>query len=625
MYRVPSSRATALDFQRYIFPDVLVADQQTNTVTVQTPAAGGQSFAPIQTLADDPNSHLAPGAVQWAKMEGNAGLFDAVVVASGSNSVMVYHTAAIDPATGNPTIAPPTAYAVGTDPVAVTIQDINGDGIPDMLIANKNSNDISILFGSIVNGIWTGTPGPRLRSDGTGPIGITLQDVNGDKIPDLVVTNSGSNSVTVLPGIGSNGVGTGFFQDNNPIALSVPGTPIGPITDGLLPTTQGIFKIDLNAGLATQVFASTDLTAISVGADGDVAAGFGDGTVQLLTPAANGALAEALIFRDAGLTDPSGLEIFNNNGQSEIYATSAGENRVFVFALSDGIPVPNSNSQPDSLGPSIDVQSLTAAGIFLIPSFVTGASTESQIGLAGDGAEQAANTAVVAYIGENGSVGSENPLNESLPTAFSADSASPRNGFIIGVDDGVRSIREQIREQRVNRAADGSGAERPMTPVPDPVEPKSDPGPSSYMPPEKGPWSGAPGAPVVNEPAASARQITGVWNDGHQTAIAVAPPREQLSDVNGLAHGLVGRPVPSFEISPDALNCWDVPIATDPQPPDLEANASTAVAIDKSPESQSSHEPLLVALFLAGTWQWSAKERMRRGDLPPVPKRGAGS
>src|SRR5205823_4050785 len=49
-------------------PAVLVANQKTNSVNVQTPTGKGTSVAPAETLADDPNSHLAPGAVQWGKL-----------------------------------------------------------------------------------------------------------------------------------------------------------------------------------------------------------------------------------------------------------------------------------------------------------------------------------------------------------------------------------------------------------------------------------------------------------------------------------------------------------------------------------------------------------------------------
>src|SRR5205807_1786354 len=139
-----------------------------------------------------PATQLAPGDVHWFKLEGSQSpFFDGVVMGSGSNNVLVYHGTGFD-ASGRPTFATPVSYAVGTDPVNVTIADVNGDGVPDMLVADHDSNDVAVLFGSIVNGQWAGTPGPRLNSGGTGPVSTALQDVTGpegqpDGIPDLVV------------------------------------------------------------------------------------------------------------------------------------------------------------------------------------------------------------------------------------------------------------------------------------------------------------------------------------------------------------------------------------------------------------------------------------------------------
>ena len=41
-----------------------------------------------------------------------------------------------------------------------------------------------------------------------------MRDLNGDGIPDLVVTNGGSGTVTLLPGVGQ-----GFFDDQHPQTL----------------------------------------------------------------------------------------------------------------------------------------------------------------------------------------------------------------------------------------------------------------------------------------------------------------------------------------------------------------------------------------------------------------------
>ena len=69
-----------------------MANQRTNTVTVQMPAATGvrvapnvtvATSAPVATVPASPDE-LAPGAVYWIQLEGAAGLYDAVVVASGA-------------------------------------------------------------------------------------------------------------------------------------------------------------------------------------------------------------------------------------------------------------------------------------------------------------------------------------------------------------------------------------------------------------------------------------------------------------------------------------------------------------------------------------------------------------
>ena len=156
---------------------VLVGNQQDNQVTIQSPTSGGNRFAPVQTLGGSgTGSQLAPGDVQWAVLDAGASLPDAIVVSSGSNSVVVYRTIAVT--NGVLAFAPsPQTLFVGTDPVSVTVADLNGDGVPDLVVANQGSNDVSVIFGSYDGqGDWVGTLGPRLKSGGDGPIAVVVQD-----------------------------------------------------------------------------------------------------------------------------------------------------------------------------------------------------------------------------------------------------------------------------------------------------------------------------------------------------------------------------------------------------------------------------------------------------------------
>src|SRR5262249_3090121 len=191
-----------------------------------------------------------------------------------------------------PALAAPVSYGVGTDPVAVTIQDINGDGLPDMLVANKGSNDVSVIFGRIVAGQWVGTAGPRLKSGGDGPVATMLSNRNGDGIPDLVVANGQSGTLTVLPGVGQ-----GFFDDRTPQSISLGGTlGLPSIADGstfgVVLTGDGrLLGFDLGnlAGSVRTLFTfATPVNAVQTLANGSVVVALAGGTIEELLPDASG-------------------------------------------------------------------------------------------------------------------------------------------------------------------------------------------------------------------------------------------------------------------------------------------------------------------------------------------------
>ena len=92
--------------------------------------------------------------------------------------------------------------ATGVLPMSIAVGDFNGDGIPDLAVANLDSNTVTILLG---NGDGTFTAASASPATGSAPESIALGDFNGDGIPDLAVANFGSNTVTILLG---NGDGT---------------------------------------------------------------------------------------------------------------------------------------------------------------------------------------------------------------------------------------------------------------------------------------------------------------------------------------------------------------------------------------------------------------------------------
>src|SRR5206468_11164746 len=108
---------------------------------------------------------------------------------------------------GDGTFGPATSYAAGAEPFGLTTGDFNGDGHPDVAVANLVSDDVSILAGR-----GDGTFGPPVNfAAGNGPFNVATGDFNGDGVTDLAVPDNSSATVAVLLGRGSGGHGDGTF------------------------------------------------------------------------------------------------------------------------------------------------------------------------------------------------------------------------------------------------------------------------------------------------------------------------------------------------------------------------------------------------------------------------------
>jgi hypothetical protein len=120
---------------------------------------------------------------------------------------------------GDGTFQSAVNFGVGHDPDSVAVADVNGDGRPDLVVANYSSNTASVLLG---NGDGTFKAAQNFAV-GNNPFFVAMADVNGDGRPDLVTANYGSNSVSVLLG---NGNGTfqaaqNFAAGSGPLSVAV--------------------------------------------------------------------------------------------------------------------------------------------------------------------------------------------------------------------------------------------------------------------------------------------------------------------------------------------------------------------------------------------------------------------
>ena len=169
----------------------------------------GVGFLPQQTYAVG----SSPESVAVADLNGD-GIPDIVVTNSESDSVGVLL------GNGNGTFQPEQTFAVGFLPDSVAVSDVNGDGKPDLLVVNENPGSFHGTVGVLLgNGNGTFQP-QHIFYVGTNPVSIATLDLNGDGKTDLAVVDNGSSSVSILLG---NGNGTfqpqeleGFGHDSYP-------------------------------------------------------------------------------------------------------------------------------------------------------------------------------------------------------------------------------------------------------------------------------------------------------------------------------------------------------------------------------------------------------------------------
>src|SRR5215469_2913619 len=130
------------------------------------------------------------------------------------------------------TFGPAENYAAGIGPHGLAVGDFNGDGRLDLVVTNIGSSSVSVLLGK-----GDGTFGQaRSYTVGLNPQSVALGDFNGDHKLDLVVGNAGSNTVSILLGNGDGtfrsaadyAVGTspssvvvGHFNSDSPLDLAV--------------------------------------------------------------------------------------------------------------------------------------------------------------------------------------------------------------------------------------------------------------------------------------------------------------------------------------------------------------------------------------------------------------------
>jgi gliding motility-associated-like protein len=174
-------------------PDIVVACQDGKiSVLKNTSTPGNINFDTDITyqMATD----CSPESVIIADLDGDAKSDIAIANNNSTGTISVLQNTSQP---GTISFAGRKDFSVGANPFSIASADINGDGKPDLAVTNQLSDNVSVLINSSTTGNIDFNPVVNFGT-GTQPRSIAITDVDGNGVPDLVVGNNGTNTVSIL-------------------------------------------------------------------------------------------------------------------------------------------------------------------------------------------------------------------------------------------------------------------------------------------------------------------------------------------------------------------------------------------------------------------------------------------
>lgn len=255
----------------------LYAPSISSTATIAVVLASPTATTTTISATNSPGNYTLAGKVTTGSSIAATGT---VSFLDQTNSNFVLGSAALSAASQINSWPIITTQRTAGSTYGVIVADLNGDGIPDLVTTNYGGTTISVLLGNGDGTFQTHVD----YAVGTFSFGLTAGDLNGDGIPDIAVASGMTNFVTVFLGNGDGTLQAGQAYDTRGVAEYVVMADFN--NDGILDLatcSASVGSVSVLLGNGDGTFAAQHTFGVSVFPDGLAVGDFNhDGNFDLV-------------------------------------------------------------------------------------------------------------------------------------------------------------------------------------------------------------------------------------------------------------------------------------------------------------------------------------------------------
>jgi hypothetical protein len=172
--------------------DMVTVDGNAHSVSVfknTTPAGGTISFSARQVIS----AGTGPRGIALGDLDGD-GRPDMVICDPSANQLLIFRNTSVPDTITFSEIA---TYPAGNYPQSAAIADLDGDGKPELIISDSGGNNVYV-YRNLSSPGTISLAAPVILRAGGGPSSIAIADINGDGKPDITLADATSNAASVL-------------------------------------------------------------------------------------------------------------------------------------------------------------------------------------------------------------------------------------------------------------------------------------------------------------------------------------------------------------------------------------------------------------------------------------------